>query len=148
MEIELATINDVPALLDLQRMAFAQQCKDLCWEDAPPMTESLEQAYEDFAENTTLKIQLEDGHIIGSVRGKVTDGSLYIGRLMVLPEFRGQGLGKQLFRQIQVIPHSRVWLSTCTQVSAPYEFYLREGFKVFKSEMAGPGLTWVLMEKL
>ena len=146
--IELATIQDVPALLDLQRKAFGPLCEMLGWNDAPPMTESLEHAYEDFPKGTTLKVQDKDGRIIGSVRGDVTDGSLYIGRLMVLPEYQQQGIGGQLFREIQMLlPHNHAWLCTCQQVRPPYEFYLREGFKPYKREVVGPALTWVYMEK-
>ena len=149
MKIELATIQDVPKLQELQHKAFGPQCIELGWEDAPPMTESLEHAYEDFAQCTTLKVQDEEGRIIGSIRGHVTDGSLYMGRLMVLPEYRQQGIGKQLFREIQSrLPHNRAWLCTCKQVQAPYEFYLREGFRPYKDEIVGPGLTWVYMEKI
>ena len=157
INIELATIQDVPALLDLQRKAFGPLCEELDWKDAPPLTESLEHAYEEFARCTTLKVQNDEGLIIGSVHGSVTDGSLYIGRLMVLPEYQRQGIGKQLFREIQLrLPHNRAWLCTCQQVRPPYEFYLREGFKPYKSERlrvgasagmeVGPGLTWVYME--
>ena len=150
MRIELATIQDVPELQELQHKAFGPQCIELGWEDAPPMTESLEHAYEEFSQCTTLKVlDDEDGRIIGSIRGNVTDGSLYMGRLMVLPEYQQQGIGKQLFREIQrLLPHNRAWLCTCKQVQAPYEFYLREGFKPFKCEVVGPGLTWVYMEKI
>ena len=35
MKIEFATIQDVPALLDLQRKAFNPLCEELGWEDAP-----------------------------------------------------------------------------------------------------------------
>ena len=148
MRIELATIQDVPELQELQHRAFGPQCIELGWEDAPPMTESLEHAYEEFAQCTTLKVKNEDGRIIGSIRGNVTDGSLYMGRLMVLPEYRQQGIGKQLFREIQrLLPHNRAWLCTCKQVQAPYEFYLLEGFRPYKDEIVGPGLTWVYMEK-
>ncbi len=148
MIIELASKHDVPELQVLQHRAFGPQCIALGWEDAPPMTESLERAYEDFEKCTTLKVLTEDGCIIGSIRGCVTDGSLYIGRLMVLPKFRQQGIGKRLFREIQqLIPHNRAWLCTCKQVPEPYEFYLREGFKPFKTEKVGPDLTWVYMEK-
>ncbi len=148
MKIELATIQDVPELQELQHKAFGPQCIELGWEDAPPMTESLEHAYEDFAQCTTLKVLDDEGRIIGSIRGNVTDGSLYMGRLMVLPEYRQQGIGKQLFREIHSrLPHNRAWLCTCKQVQAPYEFYLREGFRPYKDEIVGPGLTWVYMEK-
>ena len=148
MKIELATEQDIPEILELQYKAFGTQCKELGWEDAPPMTESLESAYEEFSRCTTLKMLNEDGSIIGSIRGNVTDGSLYIGRLMVLPNYQQQGIGKQLFREIQqFLPHHRAWLCTCQQVSSTYDFYLREGFIPFKSEEVGHGLTWVYMEK-
>ena len=42
MKIELATIQDVPALLDLQRKAFGPLCEELGWEDAPILSETLE----------------------------------------------------------------------------------------------------------
>ena len=66
MKIELATIHDVPALLDLQRKAFGPLCEELDWKDAPVLTESLEHAYEEFARCTTLKVQNDEGLIIGS----------------------------------------------------------------------------------
>ena len=148
MKIELATTQDVPAILDLQHKAFGPLCKVLDWKDAPPMTESLEHAYEEFSRCTTLKAQTDDGLIIGSIHGNVTDGFLYIGRLMVLPEYQQHGIGKQLFHEIQSrLPHKRAWLCTCQQVRPPYDFYLREGFIPYRSEDVGPGLTWVYMEK-
>lgn len=149
MEIKIATMEDVPELLELQRKAFGPQCRDLGFDDALPMTETLEQACEEFKNCTTYKVESPEGRIVGSIRGTVTDGSLYMARLMVLPEFQGQGIGKFLFRELQKRhPHNRAWLCTCPQVPAPYNFYLREGFKTFKSEEVGHGLTWVYMEKV
>lgn len=148
VKIEIATIEDVPALLDLQRKAFGPLCEELGWDDAPILSESLEQAYKEFAKCFTLKVQNQDGVIIGSVFGRLENDSLYIGRLMVLPEYQQNGIGKRLFREIQSrIPHHHVWLCTCQQVRPPYEFYLCEGFKPYKSEQVGPGLTWTYMEK-
>ena len=134
MKIEIATKQDVPALLDLQRKAFGPLCEELGWKDAPPLTESLEHAYEEFARCTTLKVQNQDGVLIGSVNGNVTDDSLCIGRLMVLPEYQQQGIGKLLFLEIQSrLPHRRALLCTWQQVRAPYEFYLSEWFRPYKS---------------
>ena len=48
MKIELATIQDVPALLDLQRKVFGPLCEELDWKDAPVLTETLEHACEFF----------------------------------------------------------------------------------------------------
>ena len=38
MKIDLATIQDVPALLVLQRKAFGPLCEELDWKDAPVLT--------------------------------------------------------------------------------------------------------------
>ena len=47
MKIELATIQDVPALLDLQRKAFGPLCEELGWENAPILSETLEYLIEE-----------------------------------------------------------------------------------------------------
>ena len=150
MQIELAVKQDIPALLELQRKAFGPRCKVLDWNDALPMTETVEHALEDFAQCTTLKIQSCDGRIIASIRGNVTDGSLYMARLMVLPEYQRQGIGRLLFREIQRrMPHKRAWLCALQQERFLCHFYENEGFKTYMTEDAGHGgLTWLYMEKI
>ncbi len=148
MKIEIATIEDVPEILELQYKAFYPVAEQLNWLDAPNLTETVNQAREDFPKFTVLKMVDDNGKIIGSVRGNVDDGSLYIGRLMVLPEFQQNGYGRLLFHKIQeLLPHRRVWLETCADVQSSFTFYEREGFNTFKTEVLGNGLTWVSMEK-
>ncbi|MBR6124628.1 GNAT family N-acetyltransferase, partial [Candidatus Saccharibacteria bacterium] len=135
MKIEIATIDDVPELMELHDKAFFAIAAEVDWLDAPGLKESLEQAREDFSRYTTIKILSDEGKIVGSVRGRVEDGSLYIGRLMVQPECQGRGYGKILFREIQkMIPHNRVWLFTCGEVQRIVSFYEREGFRTFNTE--------------
>ena len=62
---ELATIEDVPEILEIQHQAFAPQCKALGWNDCLPLNETLDSAYEDFGNYKTFKIQNDDGKIIG-----------------------------------------------------------------------------------
>ena len=100
MKIEIATIDDVPELMELHDKAFFAIAAEADWLDAPGLKESLEQTREDFSRYTTIKILSDEGKIVGSVRGRVEDGSLYIGRLMVQPECQGRGYGKILFREI------------------------------------------------
>ncbi len=148
MKIEIATIEDVPEILDLQYKAFYPVAKQLNWLDAPNLKETVEQAREDFPKFKVLKMVDCNGKIIGSVRGNVDEESLYIGRLMVLPEFQQNGYGRLLLHKIQeLLPHRRVWLNTCSEVKSSYTFYEREGFKTFKTEILDNGLSWVSMEK-
>ena len=148
MKIEIATIEDVPELMELHDKAFFAIAAEVNWLDAPGLKESLEQACEDFPKYMTLKMLSDEGKIVGSVRGRVEDGSLYIGRLMVLPECQGKGYGRILLRKIQsVLPHSRAWLDTSGDVPETVSFYEREGFRTFESKRFENGVSWIFMEK-
>ena len=148
MKIEIATINDIPELMELHDRAFFAIAAEVDWLDAPGLKESLEQACEDFPKYMTLKMLSDEGKIVGSVRGRVEDGSLYIGRLMVLPEYQGRGYGKILFREIQKrMLHNCAWLFTCGEVQRIVSFYEREGFHTFSTERFENGHTWISMEK-
>ena len=148
MKIEIATIDDVPEILNLQYKAFRPVAESLNWLDAPTLTETVEHALGEFPKYTILKMLDDGGKIIGSVRGRVDDGSLFIGRLMVLPECQGRGYGKILFREIQKrLPHNRVWLFTCGEVQRTVLFYEREGFRTFETKYFENGVSWIFMEK-
>jgi len=148
MKIEIATILDVPEILELQYKAFRPVAESLNWPDAPNLTETVEHARGEFPKYTTLKMLSDDEKIIGSVRGRVEDGSLYIGRLMVLPEFQKNGYGRILLREIQsMLPHDRAWLDTSGDVPQTVSFYEREGFRTFHTEHFENNHTWISMEK-
>ena len=148
MKIEIANIEDVPELLELHDKAFFAIAAEVDWLDAPGLKESLEQTREDFPKYMTLKMLSDDGKIVGSVRGRVEDGSLYIGRLMVLPKCLGKGYGKILFCEIQKrMSHNRAWLFTCGEVQRIVSFYEREGFRTFESRRFENGVSWIFMEK-
>jgi GNAT superfamily N-acetyltransferase len=148
MKIEVATIEDVPEILELQYKAFRPVAESLNWFDAPNLTETVEHARGEFPKYTTLKMLSDDGKIIGSVRGCVENGSLYIGRLMVLPEFQKKGYGRILLREIQsVLPHNRAWLDTSGDVPETVSFYERECFRTFESKRFENGVSWIFMER-
>ena len=148
MKIEIAAIQDVPEILELQYKAFRPVAESLNWPDAPNLTETVEHARDEFPKYTMLKMLSDDGKIIGSVRGRVEDCSLYIGRLMVLPECQGRGYGKILFHEIQKrMSHNRAWLFTCGEVQRIVSFYEREGFRTFNTERFENDHTWISMEK-
>lgn len=149
MEIKLATKQDVPKLLELRQKAFGALYDELGINpDSLAENASLDDAYEEFDECTTLKAINDKGCIVGSVQGNVAYGLLFIGRLMVLPECQHNGIGRRLLQEIQnLIPHDKAWLYTCQEVNSTYNFYIREGFRIFEREKSSSGLTWAYMEK-
>lgn len=55
MKIEIATIQDVPEILELQYKAFCPVAESLNWLDAPNLTETVEYARGEFPKYSTLK---------------------------------------------------------------------------------------------
>lgn len=148
MEMIVATLDDMHELLELQRRAYAPAFGSLDWTDESPLDETLEHLCQEFRRCTIYKVQNAEGQIIGSIRGNVADGSLWMGRMMVHPDYQGQGIGRFMFYEIQrLMPHRQAWFWACLQMSATYNFYLRQGFKPTGILNENPKLTWIYMEK-
>lgn len=149
MTISLAAIEDVPALLRLQREAFRPRAIELDWLDAFPMVEGLESAMEEFRKNTTIKLSLSDGTIIGSIRGCMEDeDTLYLSRLMVHPDHKRQGHGTRLMlRLMELMPHQRAWLYASELEPEVVRMYERLGFREFDREPGERNTQWLMMER-
>ena len=102
MNIRPANLDDLPALLKLQKLAFQSEADLYPETEIAPMRQTLLELSEEFAQYTTL-IAEQDGEPVGSVRGQIVDGSGEIGRLMVHPAWRGQGWGKRLMREMEAV---------------------------------------------
>ncbi|AIF41166.1 transposon TnsE [Dermacoccus nishinomiyaensis] len=73
-----------------------------------------------------------DGRFIGSVRGKLVDDTWHIGRLMVVPDLHGRGLGGALLEFIQEVAPSdatRFELFTGTGSEHNLKLYKKAGFR-------------------
>lgn len=149
MTITLAAIEDVTRLLELQREAFRPRAIELDWLDAFPMIESHESAMEEFRKNSTFKLTLPDGTIIGSIRGCMEDSkTLYLSRLMVHPDHKRQGHGTRLMQHIlSVMPHRRAWLYASELEPEVIHMYERLGFREFDREPGERNTQWLMMER-
>lgn len=146
--IEIATIDDLPELMSLQKRAFKPVADKVGWSDIPQMVDTLDASIDAFGEDTILKMLSDDNRIIGSVRGNVKDGSLYIGRLMVDPEYQGRGLGRMLQRKLEsMFQFSREWLCSYVKDVETYRFYQRDGFVEYDVYEVGNGVMAAHMEK-
>ena len=73
-----------------------------------------------------------DGRFVGSVRGKLVDDTWHIGRLMVVPDLHGRGLGRALLEFIQEVAPSdatRFELFTGTGSEHNLKLYKKAGFR-------------------
>jgi len=88
--IEKATVSDAGELLVLQKLAYRSEAKIYNDFRLPPLVQTLESMEEDFKNHLFLKAVI-DGRIIGSVRVNAREGTCYIGRLIVHPDFQNRG---------------------------------------------------------
>lgn len=148
MQVSVAEKKDVPALYTLQLLAFESEAQMIGSRDVPALKETLEQSENDFAHWQVLKLVSDNGAIIGSIRFRHTGGITEVGRLMVHPDYRHQGLAQMLLTQVDLACPDQVReLYTCTRSVSNIRLYEKMGYTRYL-EQAGHGeLTFVYMRK-
>ncbi len=148
LEIKHALHDDAAEILALQKLAY--QTEAAIWNDytIPPLTQTLEHLQAQFADHVILKA-VDEGVIIGSVRGKQEHGACYIGRLIVHPDRQNRGIGKQLMTAIEAAfpTASRFELFTGQKSERNLYVYQKLGYRMFKEEALNEQVTLVYLEK-
>ena len=94
-----------------------------------------EYVFNEYKKGIILKALDEKGKIIGSVRGYLEDGTVYIGKLMVHPQDQGKGIGTKLLLSIEKeFPGYRYELFTSTKSKRNIKLYEKLGYKVFSEK--------------
>jgi ribosomal protein S18 acetylase RimI-like enzyme len=149
MIIEHAQVEDAQAILDLQKLAY--QSEAALYDDTtiPPLTQTVESMRADFERHTILKVT-EAGRIIGSVRGRLEGDTCHIGRLIVHPDYQGQGIGTRLMGEIerQFASAARFELFTGDRSERNLYLYRKLGYSVFREEQLTSNVRLVYLEKV
>ncbi|MFB0561010.1 MAG: GNAT family N-acetyltransferase [Candidatus Lokiarchaeia archaeon] len=148
MEIKYAQIGDMPVILELQKLAYQSEAEIYNDFTIPPLTQTLEEIKNDFSHQTFIKAIIND-KIIGSVRAYEKEGTCYIGRLIVHPDFQNQGIGTKLMNKIEAIfqDAKRYELFTGHKSKRNLYLYQKLGYKKFKTEKINENLKLVYLEK-
>ena len=114
----------------------------------PALMESEEEFKATFTQWHTYKLVDDGGRIIGGIRYQYDDGVVEVGRLMVHPNHRQQGLARKLlvFVDEQCSQDRRV-LYTCTKSWINIKLYTKMGYKAVREIQDETGLSFVYMEK-
>lgn len=148
LRIERAIHDDAAEILALQKLAY--QSEAAIWNDytIPPLTQTLENLQAQFADHIILKA-VDNGEIIGSVRGKQENGTCYIGRVIVHPDRQNRGIGTQLMAAIEAaFPAARRFeLFTGQKSERNLYLYQKLGYCVFKEEPLNECVIIVYLEK-
>ncbi len=148
MEIKYAQIGDMPVILELQKLAYQSEAEIHNDFTIPPLTQTLEEIKNDFSHQTFIKAIIND-KIIGSVRAYEKEGTGYIGRLIVHPDFQNQGIGTKLMNKIEAIFQDAKIYELFTGHKSKRNLYLYQklGYKKFKTEKINEKLKLVYLEK-
>ncbi|MGA2676536.1 MAG: GNAT family N-acetyltransferase [Methanobacterium sp.] len=150
MIIRNANISDASELLKLQKLAYLSEAVIYNNYRIPPLIQTLEDVEDKFEDHIYLKV-VDDGRIIGSIRGNVLDSrSVYIGRLIVHPDYQNLGIGAKLIEEIEASypGFNRFELVTGYKSRKNIYFYQKMGYKIFKKELCPSGVYLLYLEKI
>jgi len=122
---------------DAEEVTVLQRC---CWMeeallndslDIPALHESLDEVREWLAAWHVTGVWL-GGRLLGMVRARAADGDWQIGRLAVVPDLRGRGLGRWLLRDAESAADTdtrRAMLFTGAKSTRNIDLYESEGYR-------------------
>ena len=148
MKIINASIEDAQAILTIQKEAYLSEAQLNDDFNIPPLTQTLCELEAQFGSKAILKIVINN-KIVGSGQAQLNGVTCHIGRMAVLNEYKGQGIGSKLLSTLEgVYPQAtRVELFTGLKSEANLTMYARRGYKQVRQELLG-GTTVVFLEKI
>ena len=147
--IVAAQLDDAPALLALQRVAFEPEARACQTREIPPLQETVDGLREHIRTATVLKA-VEGDRLLGSVRGIVTGDTCLIRVLVVAPQAQGRGLGARLLAAVErAHPQvARFELTTNMIMVGNVRFYLSRGYEVVEQVQHAPTIRLAFMRKI
>jgi N-acetylglutamate synthase-like GNAT family acetyltransferase len=148
LEIDKAKYEDLPQILDLQKLAYLSEAEIMNNYKIKPLTQTLEKLQNEFADHIVLKMINENNIIIGSVRAYEKNDRVYIGRLIIHPDYQNKGLGAKLLKSIEEIFDNKIYeLFTGYKSERNLYLYKKYGYIEFKRERITDEFELVYLEK-
>ncbi len=143
--------QDLKEILNLQYQAFESEAALFGRRDIPPLVQTICDLKEEFRNNTTFLKLVIDNIIVSSVRirfDRLTD-TVFVGKLMTHPMYRGRGYGTLMLREIEsLFPHKRYELFTSSKSLNNIRLYENVGYREFARKTISDDLVFVYMEKI
>ena len=148
MNIYKADHKDLDEILRLQYLAYQSEAALFGTDNIPPLKQTLDEVIAEYEKGIILKLVTDDNVIIGSVRAREENKTVYIGKLMVHPEHRHKGYGTRLLTEIEkCFTCERYELFTSTRSVDNIRLYEKNGYKEYKREALNNELIFVYMQK-
>jgi ribosomal protein S18 acetylase RimI-like enzyme len=148
MEIKKAGYEDLPEILRLQKLAYLSEAKLHGDYTLQPLTQTIEELQAEFAEKIILKLLGEKNNIVGSVRAYEENGRVYIGKLMVHPDYQKRGWGTCLLQAMERLYKHKIFeLFTSGKSENNLRLYKKNGYKEYKRQRIAGNIELIFMEK-
>lgn len=144
-----SNFDDLQEILQLQYLSYQSEAALFGRKNIPPLKQTLDEVIDEYNNGVILKMVNDENTIIGSVRAKEDKGTVYIGKLMVNPNYRHNGYGTKLIKAIEeYFPNKRYELFTSTRSKDNIRLYQSLGYKIFDRKAINDELQFVYMEKV
>ena len=151
IHISTACLTDLDEILHLQKRAFRTEAELHGNYDIEPLKQTYESILSDYTSYIFLKAVYE-GKIIGSVKYRVLDDRVWIGKLIVDTGHRRQGLGRRLLTEIEMVNPETEKFQLFTAASSTHNIRLYEsaGYRINRQyqDANQADLLMVEMEKI
>ena len=149
ISISKANMEDLQEILKLQYLAYQSEAALFGNNDIPPLRQTLDEVIEEYYKGIILKLMDTDNLIIGSIRAWEIKETVYVGKLMVHPDYRHRGYGTKLLSEIEkYYPQKRYELFTSTRSIDNIRLYQKMGYQEFDRRRVDDQLEFVYMEKI
>lgn len=132
MTFRIGGPGDFPAVLEIQRRAYALKEAPLYGDAIPPLAETPEMLAAEIAEGKALLIGEMAGRVVASLRMKRRDdGAVYFCRLSVDPDMQGRGIGQKMALAVEALhPEAPAFHLDCGVDSAEnMHIYTKLGYR-------------------
>lgn len=148
MNIEIAKLNDLNKILELQKIYYQENALRYCDSKIQPLTQTIDDLEKEFSEQLFLKIE-NDSKIIGSVRAFSKNKICYIGKLIVHPEYQNKRIGTKLMNEIEqrFKKVQKYELFTGYKDDKNIYLYKKIGYKIYDEKIINENLKLVFLEK-
>lgn len=151
IRIDTITVADAGELLTVRRAAFVTEAQTFNDPHIPALTQTLEELIEDLGRGDVITLGAWMGaRLVGSIRVGLEPGKATIGRLAVVPDLQGQGIGIQLlFAVLPQLPEDtkEVWAFTGQNSKHNIALYNKAGYEHQFDQVAGD-LTYAYLRKV